>query len=63
MRPVTHPDLHDAPQQLDQPVPIAAAEPDDVIVVTEHTVSQPVVAHELPNVLHHIQLRAFGWQW
>ena len=34
----------------------------DVVVVVEHAVGQPVVAHELPDVLHDIQLGTFGWQ-
>lgn len=36
---------------------------DDVVVVSEHSVGEPVVAHELPDVFHDVQLRTFRWQW
>jgi hypothetical protein len=35
---------------------------DDVVVGAEHAVGEPILAHELPDVLHRVQLRAFGWQ-
>src|SRR5215213_4710815 len=47
---------------IDEPVPVVAAVVDDVAVVAEHAVRQPVVAHELPDVLHHVQFGALGRQ-
>jgi len=41
---------------------MVAAVRDDVVVVLEHSVGEPVVAHELPDVLHHVQLGAFRRQ-
>jgi len=41
---------------------VVAAVRHDIVVVTEHAVGQPVVAHELPDVFHHVQLRALGRQ-
>ena len=38
MRPVVHSDGHDAPRHFDQPVPVEAAETDDVVVASEHPV-------------------------
>lgn len=35
---------------------------DDVVVVAEDAVGEPVVPHELPDVLHDVQLRAFRRQ-
>ena len=39
-----------------------AAVRDDVVMVQKDTVRQPVIAHELPDVHHDVQLRAFGRQ-
>ena len=39
-----------------------AAVGDDFVVVLKDAVRQPVVAYELPDVLHDVQLRAFGRQ-
>jgi hypothetical protein len=41
---------------------MVAAVRDDVVVILEHAVGEPVVAHELPDVLHDIELRAFRRQ-
>ena len=41
---------------------MVAAVTDDVVIVLEHAVGEPVVAHELPDVLHHVQLRALRRQ-
>ena len=41
---------------------MVAAVTDDVVVVLEHAVGEPVVAHEMPDVLHHVQLGAFRRQ-
>ena len=35
---------------------------DDVIVGGEDPVGQPVIAHELPDVLHRVQFRRAWWQ-
>ena len=35
---------------------------DDGVVGCEYAVRQPVVAHELPDILDRIELRAFRWQ-
>ena len=45
MCPVSQADGHDTPRHLDQPVPVEATVPDDVVVSSEHPVGQPVVAH------------------
>jgi hypothetical protein len=34
----------------------------DSVVIAEHRVRQPVVAQELPDVLHHVELGAFRRQ-
>ena len=51
MRPLPHADGHDAPWLIDEVVPGEAAVVDDVIVGFEDAVRQPVVTHELPDVL------------
>ena len=56
MRPVAQSDGHDPPGLVDEAVPGVAAVIDDVDVAGEDTVRQPVVPHELPDVLHHVQL-------
>ncbi len=33
---------------------------EDIVVGFEHAVRQPVVAHELPDVLDRVELGAFG---
>ena len=57
MRPISHSDRHDLPRLIDEPVPSAAALIDDVVVVLEDAVRQPVVPHELPEVLDRVQFR------
>jgi len=57
MRPIAHSDGHDLPRLIDEPVPSAAALIDDVVVVLEDAVRQPVVPHELPEVLDRVQFR------
>jgi hypothetical protein len=42
---------------------VAAAVIDDVVVIAEDSVGEPVVAHELPDVLHDVELGAFRRQW
>lgn len=42
---------------IDETVPVLPAAPRDVVMVVKHPVRQPVAAHELPDVLHHVQFR------
>jgi hypothetical protein len=53
---------HDAPRLIDKLVPGVTAVIDDIVVGFEDAVREPVVAHELPDVLDRIELRASGWQ-
>lgn len=62
MRPVAQSDGHDAPWLIDEARPVVAAVGDDVVVVAEDAVGEPVFAHELPDVLHDVQLWAFRRQ-
>src|SRR3712207_2203705 len=57
MSPVTEADGHDNPGLVDELVPSVTAVIDDLLVGAEHPVRQPVVAHELPDVLDRVQLR------
>lgn len=50
------------PWVIDEFVPGLAAVIDDVVVGRDDPVQQPVVAHELPDVLDRVELRALGWQ-
>ena len=52
MRPFAHAEGHDLPWLVDEVVPGLAAQRDDVFVGFEDPVRQPVVAHELPDILH-----------
>lgn len=62
MGPLAESEGHDAPGLLDELVPGEAAVVDDVVVGLEDAVRQPVVAHELPDVLDRVELRAPGRQ-
>lgn len=62
MRPFTQSDGRDAPGLVDEVVPGVAAVIDDVVMVAEDAVGEPVVADELPDVLHGIEFGTFGWQ-
>ena len=62
MRPVAQPERHNSPGLCHKLVPGLGAVVDDVVVAGEHPVRQPVVAHELPDVLLRVQLRALRWQ-
>ena len=57
MCPLAHSDGHDAPRLIDELVPCEATMVDDVVVGFEDAVRQPVVAHELPDVLDRVELR------
>jgi len=58
MCPLAHADGHDAPRLADEVVPGEATVVDDVIVGFEDPVGEPVVAHELPDVLDRVELGA-----
>jgi hypothetical protein len=60
MCPLPHSDGHDAPWLIDEVVPGEAAMVDDVVVGLEDAVREPVVAHELPDVLDRVELGASG---
>ena len=60
MRPLAQSDRHDPPGLIGELVPGVTAMVDDVVVGFEDAVRQPVVAHELPDVLDRVQLRASG---
>ena len=48
-------DGHYFPGLFDELVPSGAAVFDDVVIVSEDAVRQPVVPHELPNVFDRVQ--------
>ncbi len=56
MSPFPSPDGHDAPRLIDEFVPGLATDREDFVVGLEYPVGQPVVAHELPDVFHRVQL-------
>ena len=62
MRPLAQPDGHDAPGLVDELVPCLAAVIDEIVIGFEDTVGEPVVAHELPDVLDRVELGAFRRQ-
>ena len=62
MRPIAHTNGHDAPRLIDEAIPLVGAVPDDVVAILQNLIRQPVIANKLPDVLHHVQLRAFCGQ-
>ena len=62
MRPLATTDCHDVPRLIDELVPGFAAVIDDVVVGCEDPDGEPVVAHELPDVLDRVGSGAFGRQ-
>ena len=62
MCPCSQTNRHDAPWLIGETVPGEAAMIEDIVVGFEDAVRQPVVAHELPDVLDWVELRAFGRQ-
>lgn len=57
MSPFAQTNGHNFPGLIDQLVPCGAAMLDDVVVVFEDAVRQPVVPHKLPDVLDGVQFR------
>ena len=57
-----HSDGHDAPWLVDEFVPCVAAVVEDIVVGFEDPVREPVVAHELPDVLLWVEFRTFRGQ-
>ena len=62
MCPVAQSDGHDTPWLIGEVVPGEASMVEDVAVGFEDAVRQPVVAHELPDVLDGVALGTFGRQ-
>ena len=54
MRPLAQSDGHDAPRLVDELVPCLTAMADEIIVGFEDAVGEPVVVHELPDVLDRV---------
>ena len=55
MYPLAQAEGHDAPGLVDEGVPGVAAVVEDVCVGAEDPVREPVVAHELPDVLDRVE--------
>jgi hypothetical protein len=53
---------HDPPGLIDELVPGFAAMRQDILIRFENAVGEPVVAHELPDIFHRIELRGFWRQ-
>jgi hypothetical protein len=60
MGPFAAADSHDVPRLIDELIPGFAAVVDDVVVGCEDPVGEPVVAHELPDILNRVEFRTFG---
>jgi hypothetical protein len=58
--PISHSDGHEAPWLASEFVPGLAAVIEQIVSVEEDPVGQPVVAHELPDVLGRVELGTFG---
>ena len=56
MGPPARSDRHDEPRAFNQFVPVEAAMVEDIIVVGENPVGEPIIAHVLPNVFDGIEL-------
>lgn len=56
MRPLSHSDGHDPPRLIGECVPRIAAVVDDIVVGFKDAICQPVVAHELPDIFHWVEL-------
>ena len=60
MRSPAHSDGHDAPGLGDDPVPSVATVVEDVGIGSKDAVSEPVVPHELPEVLDRVEFGRAG---
>ena len=56
MGPSRRSDRHDEPWTFNQFVPVETAMIEDVFIVGEDQVGEPVIAHVLPDVLDRIEL-------
>ena len=63
MGPFSGSDGDDLPGLLNEVVPGLAADCDDILVGCEHSIGEPIVAHELPDVFDRVQLRRARRQW
>ena len=59
MRPLAHPNGHDAPGLIDELVPGLAAVIDEIVIGFEDAVGEPVIAHKLPDVFDRVEFRTF----
>ncbi len=59
---MTQSDGHDFPGLVGKVVPGECAEVDDLVIGAEDTVRQPVLSHELPDVLDRVEFGAFWRQ-
>ena len=62
MGPPARSDRHDEPRAFNQFVPVEAAMIEDVIVVGENPVGEPIIAHVLPDVFDRVEFRGFRRQ-
>jgi hypothetical protein len=62
MSPFSQADGHNFPRLVGEPVPGFAAQGDDLVVIFEDAVREPVVAHVLPDILDWIELGRFRRQ-
>ena len=62
MCPLAQSEGHDAPRLIDELVPSLATVVDEIVVGFEDAVGEPVVAHELPDVLDWVELGGFRRQ-
>ncbi len=62
MCPFAQSDGHDGPRLIDEFVPSIAAVIEEVFVGGEDAVGEPIVAHELPDILDRIELGTLGRQ-
>lgn len=59
MRPISQSDGHDTPWLIGELIPSIRTMVEDVIVGLEDSVREPVLTHELPDVLDRVQFWAF----
>ena len=60
MGPIAHADGHDRAGPIDELVPSLAAVVEYVVMGCEDAVRQPILAHELPDVLDRVELGRAG---